>query len=135
MTPEWLIRVLRRVGIGRPSFAPGQVWRYATRAGEEHSRVHILRVETFPKIGDVVHIAITNVFDAANTISHVPVSAEALERSGLSFEARSGSPPDWEEGYAIWREEFDAGNAGVFSIPVAEIVDVMEQALRHGTPA
>ena len=138
MTPEWLLRLLRRAGIGRPAFAAGQVWRYATRPGEEDSRVYILRVETHA-IGEVVHIAIDGVriksSAPATTISHVPVSREALERSGLALESRSGPLPDFEEGYRMWREEFDAGNAGVFSIPVAEIVGVMETALREGAPA
>lgn len=142
MTPRWLIRVLRAAGIGRPTFAAGQVWRYATREGEEPSRVHVLRVDTHPKTGDaIVHIAISGVrlpsWDASapriTTISHVPISREALEGSGLSLEATSVALPEFEEGYRMWREAFDAGNAGVFTIAVAAVVDAMEQAVQRGS--
>ena len=134
MTPEWLLRVLRRVGIGRPSLAEGQVWRYATRDGEEDSRVHILRIESYPHAGEILHIAVTGLREPVKTISHLPIARESLERSGLTFESRSGSPPDWKEGYGIWREEFDAGRAGVFTGTVAEIVGWMEEAVVKGTP-
>ena len=144
MTPLWLLRILRSLGIGagRVPFAPGQVWRYATRKGEELSRVHVLRLDTHPKTGDlIVHIAISGVRmqpwdpsgDAITTIRHVPIAREALEGSGLSPEARSGPPPDFEEGYRIWREEFDAGRAGAFTVPVAEVVDFLERAVQQGS--
>ncbi len=134
MTPEWLMRVLRRVGIGRPSLAEGQVWRYATREGEEDSRVHILRIESYPHAGEIVHIAVTGLREPVKAISHVPITRESLERSGLTFESRSGSAPDFEEGYRTWREEFDAGRAGVFTTTVAEIVGFIEQTVVHGRP-
>jgi len=124
VTPLWLIRALRAIGIGRLSFAPGQVWRYATREGEEQSRVHILRIDTHPKTGhEIVHIAISG---ARTSIGHAPISRDALERSGLSLEAKSAPLPDFEEGYRIWRDDFDAGNAGVFTVSVAEIVDFID---------
>ena len=37
-------------------FAPGQVWTYKTRPGEEASRIIVCRVETDPKLGEIVHI-------------------------------------------------------------------------------
>ncbi len=40
-------------------FAPGQVWRYKTRSGEEASRVIIGRIEKSPKIGTIVHVKLT----------------------------------------------------------------------------
>jgi hypothetical protein len=122
-------------------FKPGQVWRYAAREHEEQSRVHILRIDSNRTVGDIVHIAISGVrierSDASSAyitnISHVPVSPQALESSDLSLESELEEIPDFEEGYRIWREAFDSGDAGIFSIPVAEIVDVMEQTMRLGS--
>jgi len=34
--------------------------------------------------------------------------------------------PDYEEGYGMWRKAFEAGKAGIYTITVAEAVDVME---------
>ena len=39
--------------------------------------------------------------------------------------------PDFEEGYGMWRKAFDAGNAGAYSITVAEAVEVMEKTLNR----
>jgi len=141
---NWLVRALRSIGIGprRIELRPGQVWRYATRPGEEQSRVQILKVDSDPVIGEIIHIAITKVRIlpsenglSVTTIGHVPISREALEGSGLSLESKSGEPPDIPEGYKVWRDAFHGGTAGVFSIPVAEIVEVMEITIRDGSPS
>jgi len=39
--------------------------------------------------------------------------------------------PDFQEGYDTWRQAFDSGQGGVFSITAAEAVDYMEQALNQ----
>ena len=141
-TANWLVRALRRVGIGskRIVFEPGQVWRYAARKGEERSRVHILRIDTDPTLGEIVHIAISGLQipppvpdePVISMLGHVPISRAALARSGLALESNSADIPDFEEGYDMWREAFEAGDAGVFSIPVAEVVAAMEQTIRGG---
>jgi hypothetical protein len=46
--------------------------------------------------------------------------------------AESGGPttdhPGFSEVYQQWREPYNAGEAGVFTIPLNEILDVIEQA-------
>jgi hypothetical protein len=37
--------------------------------------------------------------------------------------------PVYREGYATWKRAFEAGNAGVFTISVAEIIGVIEKAM------
>jgi len=39
--------------------------------------------------------------------------------------------PDYEEGYTMWKEAFDAGSAGVYTITIAEAIDVMEATLNQ----
>lgn len=88
-------------------------------------------------MGAIIHIAIANVRllptegnGSMTTISHVPVSRDALERSGISLESEFSEIPEFAEGYEIWRTAFEDGTAGVFSIPAAEIVAVMETTIR-----
>ena len=60
--------------------AAGQVWSYATRPGEEASRIVICRVETDPKLGEMVHIHVRGLRfknkhvpgGFSDTIGHMP---------------------------------------------------------------
>lgn len=36
------------------------------------------------------------------------------------------------DGYSYWKEEFDKGDAGIFTIPVSEIVGLMEENIISG---
>lgn len=114
----------------------GQVWTYATRPGEAGSRIVVLKIEDETSFGTIVHIAIRGVCIRRSAgaevteLPHIPISRAAFERSVLSVESRLDRLPDFAEGYNIWRTAFDAGQAGVFSVAIAEIVDVMDEALR-----
>jgi len=133
-----LVRALRSVGIGpsQSTFRPGQVWRYATRPGEEQSRLIVLRVDLEPNLGEIIHIAITGVrltpsnddLAPMTAIGHVAVARAALEASRLSLEPENPEVPEFQND--TWRAAFDAGSAGVFSVPVAEIVEAMEATIR-----
>jgi len=37
--------------------------------------------------------------------------------------------PDISEGYGHWKAAFDAGEGGIFSIPVAQAVEYIEKAV------
>lgn len=122
------------------AFLPGQVWRYRARPGEESSTLTILRVETHPSLGVIVHVAVGGVrvrspYAAggyAGEIGHLPFAEEAVRRSVTAL-VRDGAPTDaGEEGYREWRRAFDAGSGGVFTTSVAEAVAYVEQAIAHG---
>jgi len=108
-------------------FRPGQEWAYRTRPGEESSTLTVLRVERAPKLGVVVHVSVDGIRlgDPARPprhIGHLPMSEDALRRS-VTRKLRDDAPlPGFEDGYAIWREAYDGGEGGAFSIPVAEVV-------------
>jgi len=120
-------------------FFPGQVWSYATRPGEEGSRVVICHVEQVPNVGIVVHIRIEGIWvqtphalDGVTTvISHMPFEEGALRQHLHRVEAMLESIPEFQEGYYTWRRAFDQGQAGVFTISPAEAVGVMEQSLAY----
>jgi hypothetical protein len=118
-------------------YKAGQVWNYKTRKGEEGSFVTILKVEEYPKDGTVIHVAVDQVNMTGqrtgkffgHTIGHMPFSEEALKESVTQLKKEMSSLPEFEEGYNNWKEQFEKGNAGVFSVTVAEAVEFTETTL------
>lgn len=118
-------------------FQPGQVWQYKTRPGEESSRLTIAKVESHPKLGTIVHIQINDVAirnptapgGVSKVISHLPYAGQSVADSVTTLEKETVTPTGWEEGYQLWKTEFDAGKAGIWSITVLEAVSAMEQVL------
>ena len=120
-------------------FAEGQLWSYHTRKGEENSRVLINKVETSPKLGKIFHISVSDVKvknpriagGVSTDLPHFPVSQETLQKSLTRLRGKSTPHPDYREGYQTWKSAFDQGEAGIFTIGVAEIVDVVEQSINR----
>jgi len=120
-----------------PQFRVGQVWRYQTRPGEEASRVIVGRVERIDGLGKVVHVKLTGLHltssaapGAVGTIMyHAPIAEDWLAASVVELTAERGDLEGLAEGYATWLSAYRKGQAGVFSIPLSELVATMEQAL------
>ena len=123
-----------------PALKEGDCWSYAARPGEESSFLVIRKVETLPKLGEVIHIS---VFDLkikspsapkgfTDQAGHLPI-AGANVRASLKAKVQKRIPNiDWKEGYRMWREAYDTGRGGVFTKPVSECVSFMEEALTRG---
>jgi hypothetical protein len=118
-------------------YAEGQVWIYHTRSGEEGSTLQINRIDHDPKLGPIFHIS---VFDVrvknphaadgfATDLPHFPVSRETLDKSVISLARSPMQTVAYQEGYLEWKRAFDAGQAGIFTISVAEIVASIERAI------
>lgn len=103
-------------------FRAGQVWNWKTPPDQTTAKLIVLRVEDGGKLGTIVHVALSGVTygNGQTKIQHIPFAESAVEQSVTTLERESGSIPDFSEGYGIWREAFNAGKAGVFSITVAE---------------
>jgi hypothetical protein len=122
-----------------PKYQPGQVWKYHARSTEPDSRVTILRVDSAPELGFIVHVAVDglaikspqNEGGVAKTISHLPFSETAVNKSLTSLE-RTGPVPEFRDGYQTWRTGFEQHNAGVWSVSVAEAISAMESILSQG---
>ncbi len=115
-------------------FRAGQVWAIHTPSGQPNAKLTVLRVEDGGRLGPVVHIALSGVTygNGQTSIQHLPFAQSAVERSVTTLELASAPLPSFEEGYSLWREAFDAGKAGVFTITVAEAYDVVTGvALKH----
>jgi hypothetical protein len=124
---------------GECKYHPGQVWDYKTRPSEPLSTLTILKVST-PLGETIVHIAIDDVHitdlsgeEIAHSITHAPITPEALDRSVTELVRESGPIPDFAEGYADWKADWDKEEGGVFIATVAEVVTLMENSCRYGT--
>ncbi len=118
-------------------FAVGQVWTYSTRTGESQSRLTIVRMDEDDDFEIIIHIFISDV-DIPNDdapggkttfIAHMPYAEEALEASVIDLESEVEALPDYESGYQLWRQAFNAGEAGVFDVPVSQAIDFVEQTI------
>jgi guanyl-specific ribonuclease Sa len=114
-------------------FRAGQVWAFKTPPNQPNAKLTVLRVEDGGKVGTVVHIALSGVSfgDGQTAIPHLPFAESAVEQCVTTLERESGPVPDFAEGYRLWREAFDAGKGGVFSITVADVFETVIGALRN----
>lgn len=116
----------------------GDIWQYRNRKGEDDSQVIINKIETIGNDIPVYHISIINVKVAnpqsaggvVEKLSHAPVALETLQKS-LTHRIAAKQPIDGDylEGYEQWQKAYFAGQAGIFTIMIAEIVDFIEQAV------
>lgn len=119
-------------------FAAGQVWKYNTRSHESDSRVIVVRVDSDDQeFGNIIHIYVSGV-DIPNAeapggktvfIQHMPYEEDSLEQSVTELESDTKDLPDYSDGYKLWKDAFEKGEAGVFTVSVSEAVDFVQQSI------
>jgi hypothetical protein len=112
----------------------GEKWNYRTRPGEEGSLLTVFKVESAPKVGVIVHVSVEGLRvenpRAPGGVSegsrHMPFTEAAIDKSVTAL-AATGVPvtSDNEEAYENWRR----AGGGVFTITVAEAVELAAQAM------
>lgn len=123
--------------VNAADFAEGQVWTYKTRPGEESSTLLINKVESHRKLGKIFHISLSDVKvknphfagGVTSELPHFPVSQTTLEKSVTKLLRKSQPNAEYVEGCKEWKRAFDQGKAGIFTITVSEIVDVVETTI------
>jgi TonB family protein len=119
-------------------YKPGQKWSYKTRPGEEDSYLIVLKVDKDAKLGNIIHIALRKLKmknelspdgSVSENVNHMPFLQKALDKSGLKLLEEKTDLPDFAEGYRMWREAFDGGRGGVYSMTVAAAVSVIETGM------
>ncbi|RVC82678.1 MAG: hypothetical protein EOS58_09745 [Mesorhizobium sp.] len=111
-------------------FTPGQIWTYHG-AAPASSRVIVGAVDTFAGKGQpIVSISVTDVPIPTNekemqTVAHLPVAVDALRASVVELEGTGSVPDGFESGYRQWRQAYDSGKAGYFTISVEGIVRIL----------
>ena len=125
--------------VNNPKYKTGQVWAYHTRRYESASTIIVVKTEVDDKLGSIIHIYVQGVrmknpqdkLGLSSVVSHLPCSEEAINDSATHVVRETALLPDFEEGYQEWRKAFEGGQAGVWGIPVAEIIDAMESVLNQ----
>ena len=118
----------------------GQVWSYRTRPQEPQATLTVVKVESHPKLGTIVHVSLQGLQmknpqapgGYSDTLSHLPMSVEALDKSVIKLLREQDPLPDFQDGYEEWRRAFDKGEAGIFTLTVAEAVGFAETAINGG---
>ena|SRR5690348_3393559 len=113
-------------------FHPGQVWKYKTRSHEKNSTLTILKIESLPKVGIIIHVRVDKVRlrnctggPEPDTIEHMPFSRDAIERSVTKL-VKETTIPDFQAGYNDWR----SACGGVYTITVADAIKLDEDVFR-----
>jgi hypothetical protein len=121
-----------------PAFGAGQLWRCRGRTAGETPLVLINRVDQHPLgTGEIYHVSISGVQvrnprspdGLATALPHIPLIRQSFERSHMEFVGLHAPDLAYLAGYAQWKREFDAGNAGSFGVSIAEVLDFIERSL------
>lgn len=123
--------------MSRPDYAPGQSWTYRTRPGEEDSRLAIRKIDVEPEDGEVFHVSILGVKLRNHRVPgglqpamhHAAVSRATLDKSLLDVDGSADADESWRDGYAVWRQAYDNGDAGVFDLEVKDILGYIEMVV------
>ena len=118
-------------------YSEGQVWSYETRIGEEKSTVLINKIETNERLGKIYHISLNEVKvknphvagGFSSELPHFPVSEETLKQSLLKLVGNAAPNTAYIEGYNTWKAAFEEGEAGIFTVSIAEIVGFIEDTI------
>jgi hypothetical protein len=122
-----------------PKFRVGDVWEYKTRQGEEHSRVTIVKIDSSPELGMIVHVGVDNLTwkDCQNnpmpeSVAHMPFACKAVDASVTRRIATDHTLPDYHSGYEEWKEAYSKKHAGIYVIAIQDAVSVAEKTYRSG---
>lgn len=117
-------------------YTVGQAWNYKTREGEESSKLIIVKIDDDSKFGKIYHLHIEGIKlkspnGIQNNLPHSPVSQKTLDSSVTTLAETRQSLPDIAEGYEYWKQAFDSGRGGIFDIPVAKIIEYVEETINQ----
>lgn len=124
-------------------FEVGQEWFYKNRKGEDHSTIHIFEIVDAPDGKRMMSISFSDVKiflhrkdkEAMNYMPHIPIfeemlRAEVIQLAPEDYQATNRATSEEEfEGHNVWKEAFDNGEAGAYTIPLSEILDGIQTAV------
>lgn len=119
-------------------YKEGQVWSYNTREHEKESKIYISKIDYDDELGAIYHIYIDNLkiknpyidTEYQDILPHLPASEKTLDDSLLTKVSDTFDKSiSIDEGYRQWKKAFDENNAGIFTIPIHEIIDSVEEII------
>jgi hypothetical protein len=118
------------------TYSEGQIWSIRGRRGDDGATLLIDKVEHDARLGAIYHISVAGITvhvpgGVTHELPHLPVGKQTLDASCIEVIGRSAPNPEYLDGYATWKHAFDQHQAGVFTAPVAAIIDVIESAMSN----
>lgn len=103
-------------------FVPGQVWTFHLDPQAPKATLMILRVESFEKLGQIVHVSISaaRTPNGVTSIPQLAFSRDALDSSVVELVRIDTSPLDLS-GYEAWK----AADGGAFKMTVSEALELI----------
>ncbi len=117
--------------------AVGQLYACNSAYVDRRLEATVGRIDKLPSGETVVSIYMTDGGPNATipVVQHSPFSEAQFRASCPHLEAASVPVPSgFEEGYAMWRQAFDSGNGGYFTISVDQALDVTKSTLAQHRP-
>jgi hypothetical protein len=120
-------------------FKVGEVWKYDTRPGEDSSVLTILKIEKYEKGDTIIHIRVDgiNLYNPnlpgnnSTYIGHMPYSEKAITNSATKLVGQNNNLPDFSEGYNQWKQAWDDGKGGYWTIDLKEAIEGMDSVMRQ----
>ena len=111
----------------------------STRRDEKDSYFVIVKIDANEKLGNIIHIALRNLKiknpnspdGFTSGANHLPFSEKSINESAVKLLNEKVELPDFEEGYAMWKEAFNNHRAGIYTVSIAKAVEVMEKGLNQ----
>jgi hypothetical protein len=110
----------------------GQIWSAKGRSKDPDPHLLILKVERGSPVGDVVFIAVGGIKiclpngKCGDIFSPLAMSKQALDKSVTKHDGKTDKLPDFEQGYARWKEGVAKGVPVTVTVPLAEALDQIE---------
>ena len=121
-------------------YREGQVWNYKTRDHEAGSTFYIMKVDELETGQKVYHLKLEGLAirspllegGVQTSMPHCPVGIETLEASATELVSQQGDVEvDWGA-YQYWREAYEAGEGGWFTVPLDQVVAFLESMVQPG---
>jgi hypothetical protein len=117
--------------VGDAKFKVGQRWSYWARPTEEQSTFTIVKIESHPQLGVIVHVGLDNLRLARGSktvglIPHLAFTRAAIARSAAKLVEEDAPLPNYQEGYRLWLKAVDEGQIVVHAEPIAETLNALE---------
>ncbi len=110
-------------------FETGQIWRVEGRTATPILHVALHRLNDLPGIGLVACASLTPQSDkdaGFPVVGHIPILLETAGLDEAHLIADGAQETDsFTEGYEAWKEAFDRHEAGLFTITVAEVYELL----------
>lgn len=127
------------MGTTLDKFQVGQVWKYNSRPGEDSSTLTVLMIEEYEKGDSIVHIRVDAIklynpnvpAGYSNSIGHLPFSHNAISKSVTQLVAENNDLPDFSDGYNQWKEAWDNGKGGCWTIDLKDAIEGIDRVMRQ----